>query len=701
MIHQFHGGLWQRVGLALWLPSVTVQQLTQLLQCFLPLADKQEIQITAHGYPLSPSEQLDKFLKDELRITAGSSHTVAISPHSLTTNKDRTRIQALSTVTVPDLGDFNVCIRIYDRFRSKLAWFGPTNRGIIQLPQSTRYYSYYNGNTIICWPVGMDLPINLESKCEIHLSTPNAHVINDILEVYLDPNYAILGCFAEEKEAFGLIVNRNESLERVTERLVESGSSVPVAWINAGKVMDITQALGAYVRNGGVKCELVHPTDILVHVKDLKGNHAFFASKELTTGGNLYNRIYKMNPFWGDTVAFLHCNQVYSTSHQTPLTVSATSLLILLCSGDFYTHLYLLPTLTEVNVILRQHQRTVQSLKAAVQAVNPSLRPYTVSYTGKLEGTRRIEQYGVKNKATLVFIIKNAVLKDKFRVKVQTSGAKFVYFTFNSYHKGENMKEMIGKAYIENLSEYRLIYGDVEIENEGYLKNYGITGTEHSLNMLFCHKNEWIIQVKIGFESLPVIISRNCTALGLKLRLSALTGYRSEHIQLKYGEVYLRNDCILHDLNVGSKEMKVCFVSEYVVLVRRVYGEVISVNTHSSHSISMLKSAIVDCKALIYHGEELIDSKLVGDYDLRTGVTVTEHLPTSLKILAVTAMGDQWVDLSVHPNTKVNKLSMKLRRRLDISNCAIAFILSQPLLDTDKMTVFFSSNEGSFYLRPQ
>jgi hypothetical protein len=405
-------------------------------------------------------------------------------------------------------------------------------------------------------------------------------------------------------------------------------------------------------------------------------------------GGELYRKVADIRASWMYIEAFFVQGEVYSTSSYKAFNVWEGCKVLLFNTGDYFVPVRNSNTGDQFDIILKSRFRKGKDLKSAFATTAPFPISPKFTFTGKLMNSYYIWQYSIRNTVELLIISNNRPLLPCSQVRIQLSRAPpFLSVPVDIRSTFRSLKERLCEQFaVTNSAAARIICDGKEAEEQKKL-------TEERGNILFLRPEEWEILVKIENKAVFVPVNSRFTVISLKTALEALTGFTAAHMSLYFNGNPLEDCKTMEELNIKhGNELETRFCSELEVIIMPSRGNIYSIRTSSTATISSFKHQIAISKGtshrLMHRGAELEDSRLICDYGLTTWAVVTEIYPDFLNLLVKTPSQGSFIDLSVHPRTKIRKIKAKIGKMWGILQGDFDLILTKEVEDEDILQPF-------------
>ena len=640
---------------------------------------------------------LDPVQPKVIQIDGNKSEVIAISPTNVCLYEDKLRYlcQAFAILHFPSVGDYNVRIRLAGRVSHTFSsQFYVGNRLIIPYEGDQMVRLPQLKVKIACWPIGTEAPNDelahiwrAVEKYPADMPISRLFASANLLVALLKPNCALIGCVSSSKESIGVLADISNAVQSIQMRTIEAGVEPAKAWLHKGEVMEERQIVGRYSNGPIIECECAYESDTVLLIEDLQGNTAALACPGSVNGAYLYRKVADIRASWLHIQAFFVQGEVYSASSYTAFEVWDGCRVLLFNQGDYAVPVRNSNTGDQFSIILKSPLRKGKDLKSAFAKATPFPIPPKFTFTGKLMNSYNIGQYSIRNTAELLIICKNKPLLPCSQVRVQLSTSPpFLSVLVDIRCTFISLKDQLCQQFAVTKGAARMISNEKEAEDQKRV-------TEQRGNLLFLRPEERAIWVKIENRSILVPINGRFTVLSLKSALETITGFTAAHMSLYFNGNPLEDGKTMEELNIKHlDELETRFCSELEVLVMPSRGTIYSISTSSTATISSFKHQIAISQGtshrLMHRGEELEDSRLVSDYGLRTWAVVTAIDPDFLNLLVKTPGQGSFLDLVVHPSTKIRKIKAKIGKMWGILQGDFDLILTKEVQNEDILHPF-------------
>lgn len=632
-----------------------------------------------------------------VQIEENKSEIIAISPTNVCLYKDKLRYvcQASSELHFPGLGDYNVRIRLAGRVsHSPPSRFYVGNRLIIPCEGDQMVRIPLLKVKIACWPIGTEAPKDDLShvwkaveKYPAIMPISRLFASANLLVALLRPNCALIGCVSNNKEAIGVLADISSPIKSVQMRTIEAGIDAAKAWIHKGVAMEESQVVGYYYsQNPILDCEYASDTDVMLFLEDLQGNKAVIACPMSVNGAYLYRKVADIRANWLNIAAFCIEGEVYSASSYITVNVGEGSKVVLFQQGDYVVPVRNSYTGDQFPLILKSRFRKGKDLKSSFPTALPTSPTFT--FTGKLMNSYTISQYSLHSPTELLLISRNNPLSLYYQVRIQLNRSP-PFLSVRVYIRSTliSLKERLCELLAVDKAAARVVCNGEEVEEQRKV-------TEQGGDLMFLRPGEWVIRVKIENKAVFMPINSTFTVISIKEAIEAITSFTAEHMSLYLNGNQLEEEGkTMEELSIKpGNELETRFCSELEVIIMPSIGQRYSISTSSSATISTFKQHIAISKGnscrLMYKGEELEDNRLISHYGLRTGSVVTEISPDFLNLLVKTPGQGTFLDLSVHPKTKIRKIKAKIGKMWGILQGDFDLILTKKVENEDLLKAF-------------
>ena len=637
-----------------------------------------------------------------MRIGDTQSEIIAISPTHvlLYGDKHKSLCQAVTTLHFPTLGHYSVRIRLTGRVSHTLsAPFQVGNRLIIPEEADQILRLPLLKVKVTCWPVHATLPDDEFShlwraveKYPVNMPNSRLFASANLLVVLLRPNWILAECVSNRNQPIGLLSNGADTVQSLRRRTVEAGVEPAKAWLCKGAIMQDCQTAASYSLGPNTHCEQVYGEDALVEVKDLRGNCAILACPHHIRHSELCRKVALVRANWDRAEVFCYQGQVYPAYSELTFEGAELHSVLLLCTGETLGRVRHIATSDIIQVALGCFQRRGKDFKLALAKTRDLPIAQKHVFAGKLRNSFSIRQYGLRNRTELM-IVRRPVGKATFaQARVQLGPNSFISLEINANSSFSWLKELVCKRLdIHNSLGTRIYCSSEEAEDQESLNGYG--QLENYVNVLFLRPEEWILRAIIEKRPILVPLNSQFTVISVKSAIQKLTGFTAAHMSL-YSHESRPEDCkTMEELGLMHKsEVEIRFPAEFEVRILPIRGKMWSLGTSSTVQISTFRQEIAAVQGtfprLVYRGEELEDSEVVGRYGLMTWAVVTEISSDSLQLLTLTPSGGSFLDLCLHPNTTIRKIKAKIRQILGISQCDFDLIITKELENEEDLKLF-------------
>lgn len=683
----------------LWLPpnTLTGNLLAFLHRIFL-FTDSSDIRLFTRTHQLQPESLLDCKLSEVLHLTPCNSEIVVFSPTSVFSYQSKRQFlyQAFAVVAFPGLGNYQVRMRLATSKLQNTHSRYYVGKRLIILPADDRtWQAPLMTVKLTCWPAGSDVEIeDAESRWkslilhDVDLFTSIMIASFSFAVVLLRPNSVLVGCSSVSRKQFAVVAERTETLAALQMKAADTELEAAKVWLHKGAVTNNTTNIGEFSLCTICDFQLVYADDVNLQVKDYEGHTGHLICPNPVSTTSLYKLLIGLRKAWTAVESFGCRGVTYHVSNQSKLQVSEKYPVMLLARGDRLATVNCLETLNQYEIIIRGTNPRVKELKSALAVARGSTAPPKLLFTGKLDNSLTISQFGVKDRADLVLVGKNEPAKPNLTLKIQLSSKPFFSFQVQTQSSVQSLKESIcAMLKIAKKGESRLFYRRKELKNSQCLSDIIVPNSRKPV--LFVRPGEIVIFPVLGNKPICVIANPTDTVESLKEKVEIATGLTAANMEIYYGNRLLGSGTI-GELRDGT-EVEIRFPGEVELIVLPFRGKMFSISASNSWSIGSLKERLVPrlhpSPRLIYHGIELMDAQLVGDFGLQTGAVVTEIYANFPVFLLKTPSGQPVLDLCLHPRTKVAKIAHKL---VHVANCNVDIILTKELADEDLLHPFLS-----------